>query len=157
MEDLVNLYAEKPDPQYPIVLDHLSKLGAGRSTTLARHTRHGGCSSCQEFDYTTRHSRWAHIAQIGICVLRNQCVDRGIGDPKRLVGEIKAWQAWRIDSGARVEWMYTAERAQLKLDRSYPGAPKTRVKTSVTTYWATCFTNRLGGYESNAFVDKSRE
>jgi hypothetical protein len=50
--------------------------------------------------------------------------DRRIGERKRLVSEIKAWEKQRNQSGARVKWMFTTERARVKLARAYPGAPK---------------------------------
>ena len=51
-------------------------------------------------------------------------MDRRIGERKRLVSEIKAWEKQRNESGARVKWMFTTERARVKLARAYPGAPK---------------------------------
>jgi hypothetical protein len=43
---------------------------------------------------------------------------------KRLVREIKAWEKQRNDSSARVKWMFTTERARVKLARAYPNAEK---------------------------------
>jgi hypothetical protein len=64
------------------------------------------------------------MVEIEIGVLRSQCMDRRIGERKRLVREIKAWEKQRNESGARVKWMFTTERARVKLARAYPGAPK---------------------------------
>jgi hypothetical protein len=64
------------------------------------------------------------MVEIEIGVLRSQCLDRRIGERKRLVSEIKAWEKKRNDSGARVEWMFTTERARLKLARGYTDAAK---------------------------------
>jgi hypothetical protein len=49
---------------------------------------------------------------------------RRIGAHKRLVSEIKAWEKQRNETGARIKWMFTTERARLKLARAYPHAAK---------------------------------
>src|SRR5882757_5529983 len=77
-----------------------------------------------EFHYTPKHASWLNMVEIEIGVLRSQCMDRRIGERKRLVSEIKAWEKRRNESGARVKWMFTTERARVKLARAYPGAPK---------------------------------
>jgi hypothetical protein len=64
------------------------------------------------------------MVELEIGVLRSQCLDRRIGERKRLVCEIKAWEKQRNESGVRVKWMFTTERARLKLARAYPHAAK---------------------------------
>jgi hypothetical protein len=35
-------------------------------------------------------------------------------------GEIAAWQRQRNDTGARIKWMFTTEKARTKMRRAYP-------------------------------------
>ncbi len=64
------------------------------------------------------------MVEIEIGVLRSQCLYRRIGERKRLVLEIKGGEKQRNDSSARVKWMFTIERARVKLARAYPNAEK---------------------------------
>ncbi len=60
------------------------------------------------------------MAEIEIGVLRGQCLDRRIDNRERLKREIAAWQRQRNATGARVEWMFTTEKARAKMGRAYP-------------------------------------
>ena len=60
------------------------------------------------------------MAEIEIGVLRRQCLDRRIDNRERLEREIAAWQQKRNAAGARVEWMFTTEKARAKMGRAYP-------------------------------------
>jgi hypothetical protein len=62
-----------------------------------------------EFHYTPKHASWLNMVEIEIGVLRGQCLDRRIDDPKRLSGEIAAWEQQRNATGARIKWMFTTE------------------------------------------------
>jgi hypothetical protein len=59
-----------------------------------------------------------------IGVLRSQCLDRRIGDRKTLEAEIAAWECQRDAAGARIKWMFTTQRARIKLLRAYPDPAK---------------------------------
>ena len=43
---------------------------------------------------------------------------------KRLVSEIAVWERPRNDSRARINWMFTAEKARQKMANAYPIAAK---------------------------------
>jgi hypothetical protein len=43
-----------------------------------------------ESHYTPKHASWLNMVEIEIGVLRGQCLDRRIDDPKRLISEIAA-------------------------------------------------------------------
>jgi hypothetical protein len=73
-----------------------------------------------EFHYTPKHASWLNMVEIEIGVLRGQCLDRRIGERDQLESEIAAWQKQRNESGARIKWMFTTERARVKLARAYP-------------------------------------
>jgi hypothetical protein len=107
-----------------VVLDNLSTHTAGALyETFPAHEAHRVLQRL-EFHYTPKHASWLNMVEIEIGVLRSQCMDRRIGERKRLVSEIKAWEKQRNESGARVKWIFTTERARVKLARAYPGAPK---------------------------------
>jgi transposase len=123
MRDLVDVHY--PDAELiRVVLDNLSTHTAGALyETFPAHEAHRLLQRL-EFHYTPKHASWLNMVEIEIGVLRSQCLERRIGERKRLVSEIKAWEKKRNDSGARVEWMFTTERARLKLARVYPDAAK---------------------------------
>ena len=77
-----------------------------------------------EFHYTPKHASWLNMVEIEIGVLRGQCPDRRIDDPKRLICEITAWEKQRNTAGARIKWMFTTEKARAKIGRVYPVTPK---------------------------------
>ena len=73
-----------------------------------------------EFHYVPKHASWLNMVEIEIGVLRSQCLDRRIGERDRLVSEIAAWERQRNATGARVNWMFTTEKARAKISRAYP-------------------------------------
>jgi len=77
-----------------------------------------------EFHYTPKHASWLNMVEIEIGVLRTQCLDRRIDNHNRLVSEIAAWEHQRNNSRARINWMFTAEKARKKMARAYPSAAK---------------------------------
>jgi transposase len=77
-----------------------------------------------EFHYVPKHASWLNMVEIEIGVLRGQCLDRRIDDPKRLASEIAAWERQRNDARARIKWMFTTDKARAKLGRAYPATPK---------------------------------
>jgi hypothetical protein len=77
-----------------------------------------------QFHYTPKHASWLNMVEIEIGVLRTQCLDRRIGERERLVSEIDAWEHHRNASGARINWMFTTQRAREKMARAYPNTAK---------------------------------
>jgi len=92
-----------------------------------------------EFHYVPKHASWLNMVEIEIGVLAGQCLNRRIASHARLVAETAAWESWRNAQRARINWMFTTEKARAKMGRAYP-KPATpsgrgqRVKTSVTRY-----------------------
>ena len=64
------------------------------------------------------------MVEIEIGILRSQCLDRRIDDPKHLISEIAAWEQQRNGAGARIKWMFTTDKARAKMGRAYPVASK---------------------------------
>jgi hypothetical protein len=61
-----------------------------------------------------------NMMEIEIAVLRSQCLDRRIAERGCFETKVAAWQRQRNDAGARVTWMFTAERAREKIGHAYP-------------------------------------
>ena len=64
------------------------------------------------------------MVEIEIGVLRSQCLDRRIDDRKMLQAEIAAREALRNAERATIKWMFTTQRARIKLLRAYPDPAK---------------------------------
>jgi hypothetical protein len=64
------------------------------------------------------------MVEIEIGVLRGQCLDRRIDDPDWLRREIDAWERQRNAAGARINWMFTTDKARAKMGRAYPVTSK---------------------------------
>ena len=73
-----------------------------------------------EFHFTPKHASWLNMVEIEIGVLRSQCLNRRIEERDKLISEIAAWERQRNDRGARIKWMFTAEKARAKMVRAYP-------------------------------------
>jgi transposase len=72
------------------------------------------------FHYTPKHASWLNMVEIEIGVLRTQCLDRRIDNRQHMETEIAAWQHRRNASDARINWMFSTEKARTKLARAYP-------------------------------------
>jgi len=73
-----------------------------------------------EFVYTPKHGSWLNIAEIELNVLTGQCLNRRIDDIKVVRDEVAAWQKFRNNNNAKVNWQFTTEDARVKLLRLYP-------------------------------------
>ena len=72
-----------------------------------------------EFHYTPKHGSWLNMAEIEFAALSRQCLDRRLDDKDQLVSEVKAWQEERNKKAVKVNWSFTADKAQEKLARHY--------------------------------------
>lgn len=62
-----------------------------------------------------------------------QCLDRRIAEKSTLIAEVAKWEQRRNRERARIEWLFTVERAREKLGRAYPTpttATRRRVKSA---------------------------
>ena len=59
------------------------------------------------------------IAEIELNVLSGQCLKRRIDDIAVVRREVLAWQKFRNNKSAKVNWQFTAEDARIKLSRLY--------------------------------------
>src|ERR1700704_2755064 len=119
MRDLVDIHY--PDAEtIRVVQDNLSTHSAGALYQAFPPTEARRILRRIEFHFTPKHASWLNMVEIEIGVLRGQCLDRRIDDPKRLLSEIAAWEQQRNAADARIKWMFTTEKARAKMGRAYP-------------------------------------
>ena len=130
--DFAACMRELTDVHYPaaerirLVVDNLSTHSAG-----ALYQAFPPCEARRmmrrlEFHYVPKHASWLNMVEIEIGVLRSQCLDRRIATKKQLASEIAAWEQQRNAAGARIKWMFTTEKARVKMGRAYPEPASTR-------------------------------
>src|SRR5712675_872835 len=125
-EDYAQCMRELVDIHYPnaeyirVVQDNLSTHSAGSLYQAFPPAEARRILQRLEFHYTPKHASWLNMVEIEIGVLRGQCLDRRIDDPKRLRHEIAAWQRQRNTARARIKWMFTTDKARAKMGRAYP-------------------------------------
>jgi hypothetical protein len=59
------------------------------------------------------------MAEIELSALSKQCLDRRIGNMKKLTDEVSAWERERNALGATVKWRFNKDNARIKLQRHY--------------------------------------
>jgi len=144
-QDFAACMRELADVHYPeaerirVVLDNLSTHSAGAlyQTFPAEEARR--VLRRLEFHYVPKHASWLNMVEIEIGVLATQCLDRRIETYEQLAAETAAWEQQRNAAGARIKWMFTTEKARVKMERAYPqpwgtSGQNERVKTSVPRY-----------------------
>src|SRR5437773_567353 len=123
MRDLVDIHY--PDAEViRVVQDNLSTHSAGALYQAFPPAEARRILRRLEFHYTPKHASWLNMVEIEIGVLRGQCLDRRIDDPKRLRREIAAWERKRNAARSRIKWMFTTDKARTKMGRAYPATSK---------------------------------
>jgi transposase len=144
-EDFAACMRDLTDVHYPqaerirVVLDNLSTHSVGALYQAFPADEARRVLRRLEFHYVPKHASWLNMVEIEISILASQCLDRRIDRYTRLVAEIAAWEKRRNAEHARVNWMFTTEKARAKMGRAYPkpvvkSDRVQRVKTSVTRY-----------------------
>ena len=129
-KDYAECMRELVDVHYPdadtirLVQDNLSSHTAGALYQAFPPVEARRILRRLEFHYTPKHASWLNMVEIEIGVLSGQCLDRRIDDKNQLKDEIAAWQRQRNAAGARINWMFTTDRARSKMGRAYPHPPK---------------------------------
>ncbi len=119
MRDLVDIYFPGAE-QIRVVQDNLSTHKAASLYTAFRPDEARRILRRLEFHYTPKHASWLNMVEIEIGVLRGQCLDRRIESRDKLVREIAAWERQRNQSGAKINWMFTSQKARTKMANAYP-------------------------------------
>ena len=73
-----------------------------------------------EFVYTPKHGSWLNMAEIELNVLIGQCLNRRIDNIEDVKTETAAWQKFRNNKTAKVNWQFTTADSRIKLSRLYP-------------------------------------
>jgi transposase len=123
MRDLVDLHYPEADT-IRVVLDNLSTHSPGALYETFPAPEAHRILRRLEFHYTPKHASWLNMVEIEIGVLRSQCLDRRIDNRQVLEAEIAEWQRQRNAACARIKWMFTTQRARIKLLRAYPDPVK---------------------------------
>ena len=129
-EDYAQCMRELVDIHYPnaeyirVVQDNLSTHSGGALYQAFPPAEARRILRRLEFHYTPKHASWLNMVEIEIGVLRGQCLDRRIDDPKSLRREIAAWQRQRNAARASIKWMFTTDKARAKMGHAYPHTPK---------------------------------
>ena len=119
MRDLADIHY--PDAELiRVVMDNLSTHNPGALYEAFPAPEAHRILRRLEFHYTPKHASWLNMVEIEIGVLRSQCLDRRIGERQTLEAEVAAWEAKRNTDSARINWMFTTQRARIKLLRAYP-------------------------------------
>lgn len=119
MRDLVDQHYPQAK-QIRVVLDNLSTHSAAALYQAFEPAEARRILKRIEFHFTPKHGSWLNMVEIEIGVMVQQCLDRRIPDKATLISEIAEWEKRRNDEGARIDWMFTVERAREKLGRRYP-------------------------------------
>jgi hypothetical protein len=129
MRDLV-------DEHYPeatcirVVLDNLSTHSAAALYKAFTPEEARRILRRIEFHFTPKHASWLNMVEIEIGVMASQCLARRIDSKSKLIFEIAAWEQQRNAAGARINWMFTVERARQKMGRAYPMLESTDQKVA---------------------------
>ena len=119
MRELVDIHYPRADV-IRVVMDNLSTHDAGALYEAFPAPEAHRILQRLEMHYTPKHASWLNMAELEIGVLRGQCLDRRIGDRKKLNVEIAAWVKRRNEARARIKWMFNTDKARQKLVRAYP-------------------------------------
>jgi transposase len=124
--DFAHCMRDLADTHYPkaelirIVMDNLSTHSPGALYEAFPAPEARRILRRLEFHYTPKHASWLNMVEIEIGVLRSQCLDRRIGERSKLVAEIAAWERQRNRAKARINWMFSTQRARTKMRHAYP-------------------------------------
>jgi DDE superfamily endonuclease len=119
MRELAELHFPRAE-RIRVVLDNLSTHSAGALYQAFPPAEARRLVRRLEFHYVPKHASGLNMVEIEIGVLRSQCLDRRIDSKERLVSEIAVWERQRNASRARIKWMFTTEKARVKMGRVYP-------------------------------------
>jgi len=119
MRDLVDEHYPEAE-KIRVVLDNLSAHSAAALYQAFEPAEARRILSRLEFHFTPKHASWLNMVEIEIGVMVKQCLDRRIADKATLISEIAAWERRRNAVKARINWMFTVDRARQKMGRAYP-------------------------------------
>jgi transposase len=129
MRDLVDIHY--PDAErIRVVLDNLSAHSQSALYQTFEPAEARRILDRLEFHFTPKHASWLNMVEIEIGVMVKQCLDRRIGDKATLVSAIAAWERRRNRERARIQWMFTVDRAREKMGCAYPRPTRAAAKAA---------------------------
>jgi len=129
MRDLVDEHYPQAE-RIRVVLDNLSAHSASALYQAFAPEEARRILRRIEFHFTPKHASWLNMVEIEIGVMVRQCLDRRIPEKASLVSEIAAWERRRNAEKARINWMFTVDRAREKLGRAYPQPASRPIKAA---------------------------
>jgi transposase len=121
MRDLVDVHYPRAE-RIRVVLDNLSTHSPGALYESFDAAEARRILRRLEFHYTPKHASWLNMVEIEIGVMVSQCLDRRIPTKAMLMKEVKAWERRRNRDEARINWLFTLDRAREKLGKAYPAS-----------------------------------
>jgi len=118
LEEIAEQYKEAE--KITLVMDNLSTHTPGSFYEAFQSDKAKALWDRFEFVYTPKHGSWLNMAEIELNVLTGQCLNRRIDDIAVVRKEVRAWQEYRNNKNAKVNWQFTAKDARIKLSRLYP-------------------------------------
>ena len=103
-----------------LVMDNLNTHKAG--SLYDAFEPEGAKSLWDRFDFvfTPKHGSWLNMAEIELNVLNGQCLNRRIDNIETIKEETQAWQDYRNNKDAKINWQFTTGHSRIKLKRLYP-------------------------------------
>ena len=118
LEDISKQYQEAE--KITLVMDNLNTHAPGSLYETFPPDQAKALWDRFEFVYTPKHGSWLNMAEIELNVLVSQCLNRRIDDIEVVRKESSAWQEYRNNKGAKVNWQFTTKDARIRLKRLYP-------------------------------------
>lgn len=102
-----------------IGLDNLNTHFAKGFSEVLGEKRAAGLLSRIEFHYTPVQGSWLNMAEIEIGILDKQCLDQRLPTAEKMAAEVNAWQRKRNRQRKTINWTFTKEKADQKLEKHY--------------------------------------
>ena len=118
LEEIADQYKEAE--KVKLVMDNLNTHTPGPFYETFQPDKAKAIWDRFEFVYTPKHGSWLNMAAIELNVLTGQCLNRRIDDIVVVRKEVRAWQEYRNNKNAKVNWQFTTKDARIKLSRLYP-------------------------------------
>jgi hypothetical protein len=120
------LFIDEISEQYPdaekitLVMDNYDTHKAGAFYEVFSPEKAKALWDRFEFIFTPKHGSWLNMAEIELNVLMGQCLNRRIDTIEEVKKEVKAWEDFRNNRNAKINWQFTTTDARIKLRRLYP-------------------------------------
>lgn len=118
LEEIAALY--KNTDKITLVMDNLNTHIPGSLYETFQPAKAKALWDRFEFIYTPKHGSWLNMAEIELSVLTSQCLKRRMNSIEVVRKEVLAWQTFRNNKNAKVNWQFTTNDARIKLSRLYP-------------------------------------